>query len=74
VAESAGGLQDCVVGFAGRLEKLILIYLALIMLGVGLKNITEYIFWFVGLLSHITAFQRLLFTRAKILGTSKDSI
>jgi phosphatidylglycerophosphate synthase len=73
VAESAGGLQDCAVGITGRLEKLLLIYLALILLAVGWKTIAEYLFWLVGLLSHITALQRLLFARKKIFESSSDA-
>jgi phosphatidylglycerophosphate synthase len=73
VAESAGGLQDCAVGFAGRLEKLILIWLALIFLGVGWRNYATFIFWLVGLLSHITAIQRLLYARLEILRSSSDA-
>ena len=66
-AESAGGLSECTVGIAGRAEKLILIYGAIILLGLGIQNVAEYSFWLVGLISHITAVQRLLFTRAVIL-------
>jgi phosphatidylglycerophosphate synthase len=73
VAESAGGLQDCTVGIAGRLEKLILIWLAMVFIGIGWKNYAEYLFWLVGLLSHITAVQRLLFARRKIFESSADA-
>ena len=66
-AESAGGLKDCTVGIAGRAEKLFLIYGAVILLGLGIHNIAEYMFWIVGGISHITALQRLLFTRAVVL-------
>jgi phosphatidylglycerophosphate synthase len=73
VAESAGGLEDCTVGFAGRLEKLILIWLAMVFIGVGWKVPAQYLFWLVGLLSHITAVQRLLFSRRKILESRADA-
>ena len=72
-AESAGGLEDCAVGFAGRLEKLILIWLALVFLGVGWKVYAGYLFLLVGLLSHVTAIQRMFYARSKIVGSSIDA-
>lgn len=66
-AESAGGVRECTVGIAGRAEKLILTYGAIILLGFGVQNIAEYLIWLVGLISHITALQRLLYARSMIL-------
>ena len=72
-AESAGGLQECVVGIAGRLEKILIIYAALIFFGLGLRIVAEYAFWFVGLISHITALQRLVYTRSRILSSQSET-
>jgi phosphatidylglycerophosphate synthase len=69
-AESAGGLEDCAVGIAGRLEKLILIWLAMVFLAVGWRIYAEVLLCIVGILSHITAIQRLLFARSKIINSS----
>jgi phosphatidylglycerophosphate synthase len=66
-AESAAGITDCTVGIAGRAEKLILMFLGIILLGVDLPRLAEYIFILIGVISHITAIQRLLYTRAKYL-------
>jgi phosphatidylglycerophosphate synthase len=65
-AESAGGLKDCAVGIAGRAEKLILIYGGIILMGFKVYNIAEAMIWIAGLISHITAVQRLLYARANI--------
>ncbi|MBN2548990.1 MAG: CDP-alcohol phosphatidyltransferase family protein [Anaerolineales bacterium] len=72
-AESAGGLSDCTVGIAGRAEKLLLTFGAIIALGLGANTIAEYLVWLVGLISHITAVQRLLYSRAQILRLGKSS-
>lgn len=72
-AESAGGLSDCTVGIAGRAEKLLLTYGAIIALGLGGNAIAEYLIWLVGLISHITAVQRLLYSRAQILSVGKST-
>ncbi len=65
-AESAGGLKDCGVGIAGRAEKLILINGAIIMLGLGYNIGAEVLIWIVGLISHITLIQRLLYAKKNI--------
>lgn len=63
-AESVGGLDSCTVGIAERQEKLLLIVAgsALTMLW---QNALEYSLILVGLLSHFTVGQRLLYTREK---------
>lgn len=65
-AESAGGLKDCAIGIAGRAEKILLTYGAILFLAIGLKVWAEYFFVTIGLISHITAIQRLLYTKSKI--------
>jgi phosphatidylglycerophosphate synthase len=64
-AESVGGLKECTVGIAGRAEKLILIYGAIILLGLSLPKVAEIFIYIAGAISHITAVQRLLYTRAR---------
>ena len=66
-AESAGGITDCTVGIAGRAEKLILMFLGFILLGVNLPKLAEYAFILIGIISHITAIQRLLYTHAQFI-------
>jgi phosphatidylglycerophosphate synthase len=66
-AESADGIPDCTVGIAGRAEKLILMFLGIIFLGVNLPKLAEYAFILIGIISHITAVQRLLYTRAQYI-------
>lgn len=62
-AESIGGLESCTVGFAGRQEKLILLYV-----GLGLEgwfNFNNAIFIavaLIALISHMTFVQRLVYT------------
>jgi phosphatidylglycerophosphate synthase len=68
-AESAGGLKNCVVGFAGRQEKLILLYAALLCFQLNLAVVAQVCIFLIGLLSHITAVQRLTYARNKILGS-----
>jgi CDP-diacylglycerol--glycerol-3-phosphate 3-phosphatidyltransferase/archaetidylinositol phosphate synthase len=65
-AESAGGLKDCTVGIAGRAEKILLTYGAILFLAIGIKAWAEYFFIAIGLVSHVTAIQRLLYTKSKI--------
>jgi phosphatidylglycerophosphate synthase len=65
-AESSGGLSDCTVGIAGRAEKLILTYGGIGLLGLGWPVPAEICFILVGLISHITVIQRLLYTRRMI--------
>ena len=68
-AESTGKVASCDVGFAGRPEKLMLL-----MIGMGLQqflpqlDILQWAVIVVGVLSHITAIQRLLYARRIILG------
>ena len=64
-AESATDITDCTVGIAGRAEKLILMFLGFIFLGVNLPRLAEYAFILIGVISHITAVQRLLYTRSQ---------
>lgn len=69
-AESAGGLQDCTVGIAGRAEKLVIIYIAIALWALHVDNrLPISLFWFVGLISHITAIQRLVYTRSQLIDT-----
>lgn len=60
-AESVGGLSSCTVGIAERQEKLLLI-LAGSVLVTAWPNALEYAIILVGLLSHVTVGQRLLYT------------
>jgi len=60
-AESVGGLSSCRVGIAERQEKLLLI-LAGSFLVATWSNALEYAMILVGLLSHVTVGQRLLYT------------
>ena len=69
-AESAGGLQECTVGIAGRAEKLFLTYGAIALMGLGVFNAAQVLLWIVGIISHVTAVQRLLYTRSQLLKTS----
>ncbi len=67
VAESTAGISDCTVGIAGRAEKLILLFLGFILLGINLPKPAEYAFILIGVISHITAIQRLLYTRTQYI-------
>jgi len=68
-AESSGKVVSCDVGFAGRAEKM-----TLLIVGMGLQSflprvhILQWAVIAVGVLSHITALQRLLYARRIILG------
>jgi phosphatidylglycerophosphate synthase len=68
-AEATGKVESCDVGFAGRPEKI-----ALLVVGMGLQQFLDgshALQWAViavGVLSHITAIQRLLYARRIILG------
>jgi len=66
-AESAGKLKSCNVGFAGRQEKLILTILGLILFAVNVPLVGQICIFLAGLISHVTAVQRLLFARDQIL-------
>lgn len=69
-AESTGLVKDCAVGIAGRAEKLILTYGAVVLLGLNIHNWAEYMLIAVGVISHITAIQRLLYSRTAIAQAS----
>lgn len=68
-AEATGKVASCDVGFAGRPEKMLLL-----VIGLALQQllpplrILEWAVIAVGVLSHITALQRLLYARRIILG------
>jgi phosphatidylglycerophosphate synthase len=68
-AESTGLVESCNVGFAGRQEKL-----GMLLIGMAVQPIypelglLEWATIAVGVFSHITAIQRLLYTRRIILG------
>jgi phosphatidylglycerophosphate synthase len=66
-AES-NGVKSCVVGLAGRQEKLILTFLGLIFFGMNLMLPGQVCVFLAGMISHITFVQRLLFARVQILG------
>jgi phosphatidylglycerophosphate synthase len=61
-AESVGGLSSCTIGIAERQEKLLLIFIGSVLVTVY-SNALVYAMILVGLLSHITVGQRLLYTR-----------
>jgi phosphatidylglycerophosphate synthase len=73
-AESAGGLNDCAVGLAGRAEKLILTYGGILLLAISKPLPAEICFWVLGLIGNITAVQRLLYARKMLLGTVSTKI
>ncbi|HEX7395110.1 MAG TPA: CDP-alcohol phosphatidyltransferase family protein [Anaerolineaceae bacterium] len=66
-AESAGKLKSCNVGFAGRQEKLILTILGLILFWLNFSLAGQVCVFLAGLISHITAVQRLIYARDQIL-------
>lgn len=66
-AESVFWGKTCTAGIAGRVEKLLLTYLAIIFLGVGLTQMAEYSLLGIGVISHITAGQRLACARSLML-------
>ena len=72
-AESKGGLKDCNVGMAGRLEKLLILTAGVVVetLGVG----THALSWamvLIGLMSHVTAMQRLRYTYKMVHNSSDE--
>lgn len=73
-AESTGLVPSCNVGFAGRQEKFGLLILGMLLqpLFPSLRLI-EWAVIAVGAVSHITALQRLLYTRRAILGAGGRS-
>lgn len=66
-AESMDGIKNCTVGIAGRVEKLLLTYLGIALLAFDMPRFANYSFWLVGLLSHITAIQRILYARSLLM-------
>lgn len=60
-AESVGGLSNCTVGIAERQEKLLLILAGSVLVTVW-SNALEYAIILVGVLSHVTVGQRLIYT------------
>jgi len=69
-AESMGGIKSCVVGLAGRQEKLILLVIAIIFFGLNWNLPGQITIIILGAVSHITFLQRLFYTRAQIVGSS----
>lgn len=68
-AESTGQVASCNVGFAGRQEKMGLLCLGLLVQPfLPAVAILQWIVIAVGVMSHITALQRLLYTRRAVLG------
>ena len=67
-AESVGGLESCTVGWAGRAEKLILLFVGLGLEGwFGISGALTWSVVLIALISHVTFFQRLLYTRQQLL-------
>jgi phosphatidylglycerophosphate synthase len=71
--ESAGGVAAVLVGITGRAEKMFLFYFALAALAFGFPLAAEVLFWIIGGLSHFTALQRLLYTRAEIQAQKRSA-
>ncbi len=66
-AESIGGLKNAAVGFAGRAEKLIILMVGLALEGLAIgTGALGWALFLVGLLSHITVIQRMLYARREI--------
>lgn len=71
-AESTGLVPSCNVGFAGRQEKLGVLLVGMIVQQFFPEiGLLEWAVIAVGVLSHITAVQRLLFTKRAILGNTR---
>ena len=66
-AESTGLVKSCTVGLAGRQEKLILMMLGLICFLLNYLVAGQIFIFLAGVISHVTAVQRLLFARKEIL-------
>lgn len=67
-AESTGKVESCNVGFAGRQEKLVLLVVGLFIQAFAPTSIwLELAVIMIGLLSHITAIQRLAYARRILL-------
>jgi phosphatidylglycerophosphate synthase len=68
-AEATGKVASCDVGFAGRPEKIMLLVLGMILQQfLPFLRVLEWAVIAVGVLSHITAVQRLLYARRILLG------
>lgn len=65
-AESVGGLKSCVVGWAGRQEKLTILYVGIVIALLGEPAALDGAAWVIGVISHWTSLQRLLYTRQQI--------
>jgi CDP-diacylglycerol--glycerol-3-phosphate 3-phosphatidyltransferase/archaetidylinositol phosphate synthase len=65
-AESVGGLTSCTVGVAERQEKLILV-IAGSLLELWIRGALAVCVVLVGVLSHVTVVQRLVYTRSKTM-------
>lgn len=67
-AESLGNLKSAAVGFAGRAEKLLLLTVGLVLEGLQIgPGALGWALFLVGLLSHITVVQRMVYARRAIL-------
>ncbi len=68
-AESTGKLSSCNVGFAGRQEKLSILLLGLLAQSwYPALGILQWSVIMIGIVSHITAIQRLIHTRRMLIG------
>jgi CDP-diacylglycerol--glycerol-3-phosphate 3-phosphatidyltransferase/archaetidylinositol phosphate synthase len=68
-AEASGKVASCDVGFAGRAEKITLLSIGMLLEQVfPAVGVLQWAVVAVGVLSHITALQRLLYARRVILG------
>jgi phosphatidylglycerophosphate synthase len=66
-AESAGKVADCTVGLGGRAEKLLLIIAGLLLQALlPSYPILTWVLIVVGVMSHVTAVQRLRYARKEI--------
>jgi phosphatidylglycerophosphate synthase len=72
-AESIGKLKSCVVGLAGRQEKLFLMMFGLFFFIIGWNNWALACIILIGVISHITAVQRLLYTRSQVFSMKAES-
>lgn len=69
-AESTGKLESCNVGLAGRQEKLVLLLIGLLVQPYFPQlRILQWAILAAGIISHITAVQRLLYARRMLVGT-----
>jgi phosphatidylglycerophosphate synthase len=63
-AESVGGIENCAVGIAGRAEKLLLTYCGIALLALHQQALANYVFWAIGVISHVTVIQRIFYARS----------